>query len=205
MLIEIDSPIAQSELRSARSVKSSKKEFRSAVYKMTSCLFFEASKSIELRRCTVTTPLEKTSGKYVDQSKIALVPILRAGMWMVNPVTDFLPDVSVFPMGIRRNEKTLEPSVYYSSLPPDFSESHVFLLDPMLATGGSASYVCNEILKRRPGALDILTIICAPEGVSKIETLFPGTKIYTVSLDRKLNSAGYILPGLGDAGDRIYG
>lgn len=205
MLIEIDCPLARNDLGVARNAGTSKNGFRSAISRMTACLFIEASKNIELRNSRVRTPLEQTGVKFIEQSKIALVPILRAGMWMVNPILGFLPEVNVYPVGIKRNETTLRPVTYYTCIPDDLRGIHIFLLDPMLATGGSISAAYSALLKRNPKVIDVLTIISAPEGIAKLKKSHPEARIYTVSLDRELNNKGYILPGLGDAGDRIFG
>ncbi|MBN1150715.1 uracil phosphoribosyltransferase [candidate division WOR-3 bacterium] len=205
MLIEIQNPLAKSELSAARDIKTGKGGFRSSVWRMTTCLFLEASKDIRTKSRMVITPLEKTRGLSIDQSEIVLTPILRAGMGMVNPILEFLPEVRVYPVGIKRNEKTLKPSTYYNSLPNDLGGKYVFVLDPMLATGGSVISLLSELKKKGTALISIITIICAPEGVGKIERKYPSVKIYTVSLDRELDDHGYILPGLGDAGDRIFG
>lgn len=203
MLIEIQNPLAKNELSRARDIKTGKGDFRSSVWRMTTCLFIEASKDIPLKSQMVITPLEKTRGLSIDQSEIILIPILRAGMGMVNPILEFLPEVRVYPVGIKRNEKTLKPSTYYSSLPDDLGGKYVFVLDPMLATGGSMLSLLSKLEKT--AIISLITIICAPEGVGRIEKKYPSVKIYTVSLDRELDKNGYILPGLGDAGDRIFG
>jgi uracil phosphoribosyltransferase len=164
----------------------------------------EITKSFPLKSFDVETPLERTKGYKVDQ-EIVLIPILRAGLGMVSGFIEVIPEAKVGHIGLKRDENTLIPIEYYYKTPSDISNAFVILLDPMLATGGSASEAVNYL--KRKGAKQIVfsCLVAAPEGLKKISELHPDVKIFGAALDRKLNDKGYILPGLGDAGDRTFG
>ncbi|HSR18594.1 MAG TPA: uracil phosphoribosyltransferase [Ignavibacteriaceae bacterium] len=179
-------------------------EFRRVLRRISAVLAVEVSRDIEIEEIEIKTPLERTTGHRLEQ-KIVLFPVLRAGLGMAEGFLDMIPDAQVGHIGIKRNEETLQPIGYYSKSPGELSSSKVILLDPMLATGGSGSSGLKYL--KEIGAKDCIfvCIVAAPEGVQKINSDHPGTKIFTAALDRELNSKGYILPGLGDAGDRIFG
>jgi uracil phosphoribosyltransferase len=151
----------------------------------------------------VATPLEETEGTRIA-SDIVAIPILRAGLGMLEAVTDTFPAVSVGYIGLERDERTLQPTSYYEKL-PHVEGKQVLLLDPMLATGGSAARACSSILTRRPASLRMVCVVAAPEGVRVMEEAHPQVPIFAAALDRELNDKGYILPGIGDFGDRLYG
>jgi uracil phosphoribosyltransferase len=179
--------------------------FRTLAYQISSLLAFEATRDLTTREITVETPLEPHPGRILSEP-IVLVPILRAGISMVTPFTDLLPDVSVGYIGLERDEQTAVARSYYCKL-PSLGTKRVLILDPMLATGGSAVQAIE--LVNSHGAqlkdLSLVCIVCAPEGVRAVEALAPGIKIYAAALDRELNARKFILPGLGDFGDRLYG
>lgn len=204
MIKIINHPLANYDLSIIRAQTTCKKEFRASIERLTSYLFIEASENIPVEHYKVKTPMEETDGQKIDQDKISLIPILRAGFWMVSPIVFFTPSVKVYPIGIKRDENNLKPNVYYSYLPETLKNEIVFILDPMLATGGSIEVSILQILKKNPEKIIILSIIAAPEGCEKIKKIDKNIKIYTISLDRELNNNGYILPGLGDAGDRLF-
>ncbi len=197
--------LAKSDLSIVRSKKTNIKNFREAVERLTIYLLIEASSAFPMRITEIETPLELTKGSLIKDDEIVLIPILRAGLWMVKPVVNFLCGSKVYPIGIKRNEETLEPDVYYSYLPDDFKDKLVIVLDPMLATGGSIISTLNETFSKNPMKVLVLSILTAPEGLKEIESKFPDVELFSIALDRKLNSIGYILPGLGDAGDRLFG
>jgi uracil phosphoribosyltransferase len=179
--------------------------FRTLTYQISLLLAFEATRDLATRETIIETPLEPHPGRVLSQS-IVVVPIFRAGISMVQPFTDLLPDVSVGYIGLERDEETAVARSYYCKL-PSLNTKSVLVLDPMLATGGSAVQAIQAV-RAEGGALkdlSLVCIVCAPEGVRAVESLDPGIKIYAASLDRELNSRKYILPGLGDFGDRLYG
>jgi uracil phosphoribosyltransferase len=179
--------------------------FRTLAYQISLLLAFESTRDFVTRETTVETPLEPHLGRVLSQS-IVLVPIFRAGISMVQPFTDLLPDVSVGYIGLERDEETAVARSYYCKLPP-LGTKRVLILDPMLATGGSAVRAIEVVIDQGAALKDLtlVCIVCAPEGVRAVESLDPGIKIYAAALDRELNSRKYILPGLGDFGDRLYG
>lgn len=178
--------------------------FRSTLHRLTSLIAYEVTKNISLKETSIRTPLERTVGKVVKE-KIVLIPVLRAGLGMVDGFRDIIPEARVGHIGVYRNEETLEPVNYYSNYPSSIRGSSVYLLDPMLATGGSAVASISFIKKKKPRKIIVVALVAAPEGVKRIQKLFPSVDIYAAALDRELNQKGYILPGLGDAGDRIFG
>ncbi|MCX8057828.1 MAG: uracil phosphoribosyltransferase [Spirochaetes bacterium] len=177
--------------------------FRTITKKITTLLSIFASYELSLQKSIRETPLESFEG-YIINEQIVAIPILRAGLGMIDPICDLFPEVSVGYVGIQRDHETAIPHEYYYKL-PDIKNKVVFLLDPMLATGGSASYAINLIKSEKPKKIIMLAIVSAPEGVSLINKNHPEVQIFTASLDRELNFKKYILPGLGDMGDRLYG
>lgn len=203
-LIIVDHPLAKRDLTILRDKNTKPLEFRNAIKRISSVLVTAVSKNFEVKEIKVQTPLEKTIG-YKLNHEIVIVPILRAGLSLVDSFLEMLPDASVGHIGIYRDEETLKPVDYYLKLPRNIKKAKVLIIDPMLATGGSAS-AAIQFLKNR-GAKDI-TLVCllaAPEGVSKVSSEHKDVKIFAIALDRTLNDKGYILPGLGDAGDRTFG
>jgi uracil phosphoribosyltransferase len=179
--------------------------FRTLAYQISLLLAFEVTRDLATREITVETPLEPHPGRVLSQS-IVVVPIFRAGISMVQPFTDLLPDVSVGYIGLERDERTAVARSYYCKLPA-LSTKRVLILDPMLATGGSAVQAIEAVNAHGAALKDLslVSIVCAPEGVRAVEALDPGINIYAAALDRELNARKFILPGLGDFGDRLYG
>ena len=200
----VDHPLIKRDITLLRDKSTNTENFRAAVRRISNILAVSVSKGIKLSKFNVETPLERTKGFKLEQ-EIVLVPVLRAGLSMVSGFIDIIPDSKVGHIGLQRDENTLQPIEYYYKIPYLNNNTKVILLDPMLATGGSA----NEALKylKGRGAKDLIftCLIAAPEGVKKILKNHPEIQIYSAVLDRELNERGYILPGLGDAGDRTFG
>jgi uracil phosphoribosyltransferase len=200
----IDHPLIRRDLTIIRNLKTSNVVFRTILHRITKMIAYETASDLALKRIDIHTPLEPASG-YLVADDVILVPILRAGLGMVDGFLDLLPDAKVGHIGLYRNEETLKPVDYYSKFPNTLDKSIVFLLDPMLATGGSASAAVGFIKGKGGKNIRLITLVAAPEGVEKITRDHPDVKIFTTALDRQLNQNGYILPGLGDAGDRVFG
>lgn len=200
-----DHPLVKHKIAILRDKNTGMKQFRELIEEITTIMTYESMRDVELVPVEVETPLEKTTQYKVKEESIAIVPILRAGLGMVNGVHNVFPTASVGHIGMYRNEETLEPQEYYCKLPEGIENKTVFLVDPMLATGGSAVDALNALKKRGCKNIKFMAIIGAPEGVERVATAHPDVKIYVSTLDRELNSHGYILPGLGDAGDRLFG
>ena len=202
--ILIDHPLIKKDITLLRDKNTSSELFRVAVTRISNILAVEISQKFSLSEIKVETPLEKTNGFRLKQDVI-LIPVLRAGLGMMEGFLQIIPDAKVGHIGLERDEKTLRPNEYYFKTPKNLNKSEVVLLDPMLATGGSASAAITYLKKR--GAKDLLfaCIIAAPEGVKKLLKDHSDVQIFGASLDRQLNKKGYILPGLGDAGDRTFG
>lgn len=200
----VETPLIQRDITYLRDKETKEYQFRLALRRIAYCLAIEISKTFLLAERSVNTPLEVTTG-YKLKQQIVLVPVLRAGLSLVNSFIEMIPDAKVGHIGLQRDEETLEPVDYYYKTPKNLDVSKVIILDPMLATGGSA-VAAAQFLKKK-GAVDIIMacLIAAPEGVKKMNESHPEIPIYTAQLDRELNENGYILPGLGDAGDRTFG
>ncbi len=200
-----DHPLVKHKIAILRDKNTGMKQFRELIEEITTIMTYESMLDVELVPVEVETPLEKTVQYKVKEESIAIVPILRAGLGMVNGVHTVFPTACVGHIGMYRNEQTLEPQEYYCKLPDGIENKTVFLVDPMLATGGSAVDALNALKKRGCKNIKFMAIIGAPEGIEKVATAHPDVKIYVSTLDRQLNAHGYILPGLGDAGDRLFG
>ena len=181
------------------------KQFREVIEEIAMLMTLEVLKDAPIKKIIVKTPLEEVAQTVIVENSIVIVPILRAGLGMVNGVTAMLPSVKVGHIGIARNEETLEPVEYMCKLPEGIQDKMVILLDPMLATGGSACAAITALKNRGVKNIKMLNILAVPEGVEKIAKEHPDVEVYIAKVDRELNSKGYILPGLGDAGDRIFG
>jgi uracil phosphoribosyltransferase len=202
--ILINHPIIKRDVTILRDAKTDSETFRAALQRISNILAVEISKEFKLKDVEVATPLEKTIGSKLA-SDVILVPVLRAGLGMVNGFLQIIPEAKVGHIGLQRDEETLKPIEYYYKVPQNLDSANVIILDPMLATGGSASEALNYLKKRGAKNLFFASIVSAPEGVKKIENEHPDIKIFSAALDRELNNKGYILPGLGDAGDRTFG
>lgn len=203
MLTVVDHPLAQDLLTSLRDRDTPPAVFRSLTRRLTLALVLEATRDVDTRPEQVVTPLEEMEGRRIGADIVA-VPILRAGLGMLEAVTDTFPAVAVGYIGLERDERTLQPTEYYEKLPP-LEGKEVLLLDPMLATGGSAVRAATSILSRGPGSLRMVCVVAAPEGVGAMQAAHPSVPIFAAALDRELNDRGYIVPGIGDFGDRLYG
>lgn len=199
----LDHPLASHFLSCLRDRSTAPAEFRTLTDRLTSLLVLEATRDLGIKKKTIHTPMMKGSFPVLNES-ITAVPILRAGLGMLQSVTSLLPGVHVGYMGLERNEKTAIASSYYMKL-PELKGSTVLLLDPMLATGGSALMTINLLKRHKPLKIKFLSIISAPEGLAKLKKSAGALEVYTAAIDRKLNSQKYIIPGLGDFGDRLYG
>ena len=197
-------PLIQHKLTIMRDKNTSVKDFRDCAYEIGLLLGYEATKEMELMPCEIETPITKMTGKKMER-QIALVPILRAGLGMVDALMNIIPAAKIGHIGLYRNEETLEPVEYYCKLPTDVAERQVLVLDPMLATGGSAIDAITMIKKRNVTRIKFVCIIAAPEGIEALRKAHPDVDIYCGAIDEKLNEHGYIVPGLGDAGDRLFG
>ena len=204
-VIIFDHPLIQHKTAVLRMKETSNKEFRESVEEITMLMCYESLRDLPLEDVEVETPLVKTTCKMLAGKKLAVVPILRAGLGMVNGVLNIMPIAKVGHIGMYRDEETLEPHEYYCKLPPDIDERIIVVVDPMLATGGSAVDAITQIKAKGGKSIRFLCLIAAPEGVEALSKAHPDVDIYCANVDTKLNENGYILPGLGDAGDRIFG
>jgi len=204
-LIVMDHPLIQHKLTILRKKETSSKEFREVVSEISSYLGYEATKDLELEDINIETPLGKTVGKKISGKKIGIVPILRAGLGMVDGVVSVVPGARVGHIGMYRDPETLKPVTYYCKLPKDLKERNIILLDPMLATGGSLIEAISELKAQGAKNIRSLNILAAPEGIKAVQEAHPDVDIYVAAVDKCLNEHGYIIPGLGDAGDRLFG
>lgn len=199
----VDHPLAQHLLLSLRNEATPPEQFRHATKRLTTLLMLEATTDFPTAAAIVRTPLEETEGKVLDRPLVA-VPILRAGLGMLDAVVELFPRVRVGYLGLERDEATFEPSEYYAKL-PRLDDAIAFVLDPMLATGGSASAALSSVKDAGAAAIRMVSIVSAPEGVAALEKDHPDVPIVTAAVDRELNASAYIVPGLGDFGDRLFG
>ena len=204
-VVIMDHPLIQHKLSILRDVNTSTKEFRDLVNEIAMLMIYDATRDLPLEDVDVQTPCGIAHCKEIADRKLALVPILRAGLGMVEGALVLIPSARVGHIGLYRDETTLEPVEYYCKLPKDIEERDVFVVDPMLATGGSAIDAIGQIKKRNPRSVKFLCLIAAPEGLEALKKAHPDVDIYAAGLDDHLNENGYIVPGLGDAGDRIFG
>ena len=204
-VVIMDHPLIQHKLSILRDVNTSTKEFRDLVNEISMLMIYDATRDLPLSEIDVQTPCGIAHCKEIAGRKLAFVPILRAGLGMVEGALMLVPSARVGHIGLYRNEATLEPVEYYCKLPKDIEERDVFVLDPMLATGGSAIDAIGQIKTRNPRSIKFLCIIAAPEGVEAVRKAHPDVDIFLAAIDEKLNENAYIVPGLGDAGDRIFG
>ena len=205
-VVIFDHPLIRHKIAILRDEKTSMKEFRELVEEITTLMTYETLKEgVPTEERVVNTPLETCTQQVVKDDAVAIVPILRAGLGMVNGIHVLFPSAKVGHVGMYRNEETLQPETYYCKLPEGIEDKLVLVIDPMLATGGSACDALALLKKRGCTNIKFMAIIGAPEGVSRVAEAHPDVKIYVSTLDRCLNDHGYILPGLGDAGDRLFG
>lgn len=203
----IDHPLVTHKLSYLRQKDTGSKEFRALVEEIAALMAYEATRDLPTLEEEIETPLQTATGRFISGKKLGIVPILRAGLGMLEGILRLIPNAKVGHVGLYRNEETLEPVEYFCKLPDDLPERDILLLDPMLATGGSV-VAAIEALLRRGAKLEQIRFICllaSPEGLKRLSEAFPTVQIYTAAVDERLDENGYIRPGLGDAGDRIFG
>ena len=201
----MDHPLIQHKINYIRREEVGSKEFREIVKEIAALMCYEASRDLKLKDVAIKTPICEMTGKELSGKKLAVVPILRAGLGMVDGILQMIPAAKVGHIGLYRDPKTFEPVEYYCKLPADCDEREVFVVDPMLATGGSSSAAIQMLKDKGVKAIRFLCIIAAPEGLARMQKEHPDVDLYIGALDDHLNAHKYIVPGLGDAGDRIFG
>ncbi|NTU70547.1 MAG: uracil phosphoribosyltransferase [Coriobacteriia bacterium] len=201
----VDHPLVQHKLTILRSTSTGSKQFRELVKELAMLEAYEATRRFQLAETTVTTPITETVSYVLAGKKVAVIPILRAGLGMVDGILELIPAARVGHVGLYRDPETLKPVEYYCKLPDDIAERDVLIVDPMLATGGSAAAAIELLREKGAKHIDLLVLIAAPEGIEEVVKHCDDVTIYTCAIDSHLNDHGYIVPGLGDAGDRIFG
>lgn len=204
-VIELKHPLISHKLAILRDKNTGTKEFREIISELSSFLCYEALRDAQTTEVEVETPMAKTKGQMIDEDKYAFVPILRAGTGMLEGLINVMPNAKIGHIGMYRNEETLKPVRYYYKVPKGIENREVIVLDPMLATGGSGNDAITSLKESGAKKIKFLCIIAAPEGIKFIQEHHPDVQIYCTSIDERLNEIGYIVPGLGDAGDRIFG
>jgi len=200
-----DHPLIQHKISILRDKNTSTKEFRELVHELAMLMAYEVTRDLPLTEVEIETPITKTKTKVLQGKKIALVPILRAGLGMVDGMLSIIPNAKVGHIGLYRDPNTLKPVEYYCKLPDDVQNREVILLDPMLATGGSAAAAITFLKERGISHIKFVCLISAPEGIAKLQSEHPDVPIFCAAKDERLNDHAYIIPGLGDAGDRLFG
>lgn len=201
----LDHPVIKHKISILRDINTGSNEFRSIIKEIAMILAYEATKDLELEEYEVETPITKTTGYKLSGKKLGIVPILRAGLGMVDGVLEVFPAAKIGHIGMYRDEETLTPVEYYSKLPLDVEKRDIIVIDPMLATGGSACDAIDNLKAKGCNSIRLLSIIAAPEGIEKLREAHPDVEITVAQLDEGLNENSYIVPGLGDAGDRLFG
>jgi uracil phosphoribosyltransferase len=204
-VVVVDHPLVQHKLGLLRDKTTSTQVFRQLVDELTLLLTYEATKDMATEESEIETPLERATVQRISGKKVAVCPILRAGVGMLDGVLSLISGARVGFIGLYRNEDTLEPVEYYVKLPQDIAERDVFILDPMLATGNSTAAAVAAVKRAGAQSIRLIAIIAAPEGIERLQSEHPDVAIVVAAIDRELNERGYIVPGLGDAGDRLYG
>lgn len=203
--IIMDHPLIQHKIGYIRRKDTGTKDFRQTISEIAMLICYEATRELQLEKVEIETPICVTDAKQLKGKKMAVVPILRAGLGMVDGILDLIPAAKVGHIGLYRDPETLEPVEYYCKLPADSAEREVFVVDPMLATGGSCVAAIKLLKEKGCKNIHFMCIIAAPEGIARMQKEHPDVDMYVGSLDERLNEHGYIVPGLGDAGDRIFG
>lgn len=201
----LNHPLINHKLAILRDINTGTKEFRELVTEISTILMYEAMRDAKLEEATIETPLEKMETGMLNEDRYAVVPILRTGMGMVDGILNVIPNAKIGHIGLYRNEETFEPVEYYYKMPDGIGNREVLVVDPMLATGGSASATISRLKQDGVTKIKLLCIVAAPKGIKTIEDDHPDVEIFCAVVDRELNENAYILPGLGDAGDRVYG
>ena len=200
----VNHPLIKEKMTRLRAAETDSPAFRQLLDQIAQLLLFEVTKDIPVKEIEVTTPLTKTTGYALDVSSLTVVPILRAGLGFLDAVLDLMPEANAGHIGLYRDEKTLKPIEYYCKMPPD-KNAEVIVIDPMLATGGSGAAAITMLKEKGYKNIRFMCLVAAPEGVEVLNAAHPDVKIYAAALDQGLNEHGYIVPGLGDAGDRVFG
>jgi uracil phosphoribosyltransferase len=200
----ISHPLVQHNLARLRDEKTEPQEFRRVLSEVAALMLYEATRSFAVKPCRVKTPLAPARGWQLER-EVVLVPVLRAGLGMLDSILQLIPHARVGFIGLKREETTLRALSYHKSLPPELSRFEVILIDPMLATGGSAVAAMDLMAERGAKRVRLVNLVAAPEGIRRVRMHYPRLPIFTAAIDRKLNQKGYIVPGLGDAGDRLFG
>ena len=201
----LDHPLIQHKLTQIRQKDTSTTQFRQMINEIGGLMVYEITRDLPLEQIEIETPVAKTKANVIAGKKMVVVPILRAGLGMVDGILQMIPSARIGHIGIFRDEETLQPVEYFAKFPEELDQRDIFIVDPMLATGGSASAAINSIKQRGAKNIKLVCLVGAPEGVKAINEAHPDVTVYLASLDEKLNEKGYIVPGLGDAGDRIFG
>lgn len=204
-LYVLDHPLIQHKLTFIRDINTGGKNFRDLVSEVSMLMAYEVTRDLPLKQVQVQTPVATADTKLISGKKLGIIPILRAGLGMVDGIMKLVPAAKVGHIGLYRDPETLSPVEYYCKLPCDVSERDLIVVDPMLATGGSASAAISYVKEKGAKSIKFMCLIAAPEGVAKLSAAHPDVDIYTAALDSHLNEHGYIVPGLGDAGDRLFG
>jgi len=201
----IDHPLIQNKLTIIREKNCGTKVFREVVNEIAMLMAYEVSRDMPLEDVVIETPMGKSTQKTLSGKKVAIIPILRAGIGMVDGILELIPAAKVGHVGLYRDEETLQPHEYFVKLPEDIASRQLFVVDPMLATGGSAIMAIDSLKERGASNIKFVCLVAVPEGVKALQEAHPDVDIYTAALDERLNEDGYIVPGLGDAGDRLFG
>lgn len=204
-ILIMDHPLIQHKIGYIRRIETGTKDFRQTIKEIAMLICYEATRELPLMDVEIETPICKFTAKELRGKKMAVIPILRAGLGMVDGVLELIPAAKIGHIGLYRDPKTLEPVEYFCKLPADCAEREVFVLDPMLATGGSSAAAIRMLKEKGCKKIHFMCILAAPEGIAKMQELHPDVDLYVGALDERLNDHGYIVPGLGDAGDRIFG
>ncbi|MDF2678378.1 MAG: uracil phosphoribosyltransferase, partial [Clostridiaceae bacterium] len=201
----VSHPLIQHKLTMLRDKNTSSKDFRELVREIAMLMAYEVTRNLALKDVEIETPISKMTGKVLAGEDIAIVPVLRAGLGMVDGMLDLIPNAKIGHIGLYRNEETLQPVEYYCKLPSDIGNRIVIITEPMLSTGGSMIGAISLLKKHGAKKIKSIHLVCAPEGLKKVSEAHPDVEIYAAAIDEKFNDIGYIVPGLGDAGDRLFG
>ena len=204
-VVVFDQPLIKHKLTFIRDKNTGSKEFRELVREVSMLMAYEVTRDLPLEEIEIETPLIKTKSQVISGKKVGLVPILRAGLGMVDGMLNLIPAAKVGHVGLYRDPETLKPVEYYCKLPQDIEERELIVLDPMLATGGSATAAIEFLKEKGSNSIKLVCLIAAPEGIEAVQRVHPNVDIYVASIDERLNEHAYIVPGLGDAGDRLFG
>lgn len=204
-IYQFDHPLIQHKLTYIRDRRTGTKEFRELVEEVATLMAYEITRDLPLTEVEIETPVAVAKSRVISGKKLGIIPILRAGLGMVGGILKLIPAAKVGHIGLYRDETTLQPVVYYYKLPPDIAERELIVIDPMLATGGSADAALKLLREKGARSIKLMCLIAAPEGIARIQQEHPEVNIYVAAVDERLNEHGFIVPGLGDAGDRLYG